>query len=282
MTMTSRINRSGQVYGLIIGASLAALVLALAGCTEDPRYMKRGTVLETGLQDGDPALAMDTIVLPIRPETMEEMMKRAELEALAGMPVPLVGLDDLSVSIEWILKNLSDTDGTARIHVNGGNENFIYVPLAFVIDPEEDEEPPPLMGDIPIPVPALGTVSGVFREDQVREASIDLDLITAGGSNPFAAILQQNDDLAPLVGDGGPLVLPVAVRDRAEELIGQMIQFDILLEANRHMVLEYAVRVRDHSGILHELLLDAPAGELVAFAPAAFVPPPPPVPAPMQ
>jgi hypothetical protein len=85
----------------------------------------------------------------------------------------------MHVSLSWTIKNLTDSDGVARIHVNGGNEWFAYVPAAFVIDPDDDEEPPPLMGNIPIPVPAGATVNGVFREDQVYEASIDLELITS-------------------------------------------------------------------------------------------------------
>ena len=37
--------------------------------------------------------------------------------------------------------------------------------------------------------------SGVFREDQVREASIDLELITRAMQNPFRALLQIDEDI---------------------------------------------------------------------------------------
>ena len=59
-------------------------------------------------------------------------------------------------------------------------------------DDEDDPPPPPLAGHIPIHVEPGRTVEGVFREDQLREAAIDLDQITRGNVNPFAAMLTPN------------------------------------------------------------------------------------------
>ncbi|HET6612406.1 MAG TPA: hypothetical protein VFG83_10465, partial [Kofleriaceae bacterium] len=151
--------------------------------------------------------------------------------------------------------------------INGANERYAYVPEAFVFDPEEDEEPPPLLGGIPIAVPAQSTVSGVFREDQVREAALDLELITRSGENVFQALLVEDEELSEITAEnGGPV--PVGVTS-------SLVRFDIDFSATEHMVLEYAVRVRDFRGIVHDLLLDAPAGELSQFAPMDFAPPPP-------
>ena len=47
---------------------------------------------------------------------------------------------------------------------------------------------------IPMAVPAGGTISGVLREDALREASIDLEAITRGELNPFAAIYNVNEN----------------------------------------------------------------------------------------
>lgn len=260
----------------LAGRWLALLIIAslFAACAEDPQYLRREQVLEVDGNNVDPALATDSIDLPVRLETEDEAMERAEFQELAGdIPVPLLALEDMSLSIEWTLKNLSDQEGTARIHINGSTESATYVPLAFVIDPLRDDEPPPLIGDSPITVPANAVVTGVFREDQTREAAIDISLIGDAALNPFAAILQEHDFIDDLVGDGGPLVLPAELRDRAEELIPHMVGFDLLLESNRHMILEYTVRVRDHSDMLHELLLEAPTEELTGFSPAAIAPP---------
>jgi hypothetical protein len=102
----------------------------------------------------------------------------------SGVEVPYVVVGDLDVSIEWTARNLDPEPGQLRILVNGASPFFAYEPSLLVVDPEEDPTPPPLLGDVPIDVPALGEVSGVFREDQLREASIDLELITRGQPQP--------------------------------------------------------------------------------------------------
>jgi hypothetical protein len=248
-------------------------LVGLGACTNSPSYLEPQQALEVGILP-DPANpgetigeAATTLFLPIRPETPEEQMERLDRMATLGVNVPIVLVRELDIAIEWTIKNLSDTDGEARILINGGNEYFVYVPLNFVFDPDEDEEPPPLLGNVPILVPAGKTVSGVFREDQVREAALDLELITRGGLNPFAALLEPHDDLRGLT-DANGMSVPVTA-------FGHIVQYDIVFRADQHMVLEYAIRIRDEDEILHELLLDAPAGEVITFAPTIFVPPPP-------
>src|SRR5690606_12704040 len=116
------------------------------------------------------------VMLPIDLETEVEAMERVERMARLGVDVPYVRLGDLSIAVEWTVRNLSDQDGVVRVHLSGGNQYFFYVPQNFVIDPEEDEEPPPLVGDIPLEIAAGAPLSGVCREDQLREAAIDLEL----------------------------------------------------------------------------------------------------------
>jgi hypothetical protein len=256
------IRSSSSLLAAIAGAALAA------GCTDDPQYVR--APMQAGIEVGsapDVTSGTATIGLPIALESMADAAARARLAATLGVDVPYVRLGDLSVSIEWTVKNLAATDGEARIKINGANANFRYVPTAFVVDPDEDPEPPPLMGDIPLPIAAGKTVSGVFREDQVREASIDLEQITRGMINPFAAMLTTNED------DPG-VMIPPALVPLAD--LGLLVQLDVIFEADQHMVLEYDVRVRDHRGILHKDLLFAPIDELTAFTPTDFTPPPPP------
>jgi hypothetical protein len=200
---------------------------------------------------------------------MQDAMERAELAMSIGVgadQLAYVRVGDIEVSIEWTIKNLSVNDGNARISVNGGNQFWYYVPLNFVVDPEEGEEPPPLMGDIPLVVPGDGTLSGVFREDQLREASVDLEQISRAMVNPFAAMLTINEE------DPGVTIAPALV---PLDALSQLVRYDLVFEADRHMVLEYGIRVRDHRGILHPEGLAAPPAELFAFAPVEFVPPPP-------
>lgn len=252
-------------------AVFTLVVAALGACTDDPQYIDSSEVLEVGFEGTEITTAQARVILPIRLEREPEQIRRNELRrSLGGIQVPFVRIDDLDVSIEWLVRNLGDTDGTARLHVNGGNEQFYYVPQSFVIDPEEDETPPPLVGDIPRSVPAGATITGVFREDQLREAAVDLELITRAGSNPFAAVFLHHDDLTEITDMSGATVPELA--------FGHMVQYDIIFEANRHMVMEFVIRVRDQRALLHDMLLDAPRGELTTFAPAEFVPPAPPAP----
>jgi hypothetical protein len=247
------------------GAALAAA----PACTEDPQYVPGPSSIEVGAEGTDVFTGTVTIVLPFQLESMEDAAERADLAMSLGVAPELlsyVRVGDLDVSLEWTIKNLAGSEGEARVIVNGGNQFWYYVPLNFVVDPEEDEEPPPLLGDIPLRVAESGTRSGVFREDQIREASVDLEQISRGMVNPFAAMLTINEE------DPGVTIPPTLV---PHDALSQLVRFDITFEADRHMVLEYGLRVRDHRGILHPEGLAAPPEELTMFAPMEFVPPPP-------
>ncbi len=218
-----------------------ALALSLSACTEDPLYIQPVNTLEVN-DNGSPGTATAQITLPIRDDlTREEMEERADLVMELGVTdadIPFVRRDDLAISIEWTVRNEADVDGTMRIDVNGSNEYVEYVPALFVVDEEEMEEPPPLLGDVPIIVPAGDTISGVFREDQLFEAAIDLELIGRANPalSPFAAVLEVHEDMTEF--DMGGVTIP-------EKLFASMIRFDLSLEADTHMVMEFAVRVRD-------------------------------------
>lgn len=245
------------------------LLAAAPACTEDPQYVPGPSSIEVGIEGSDVFTGTVTIDLPFQLESMEDLTDRTELATELGVAADLlsvVRVGDLDVSLEWTIKNLAGSEGEARVIVNGGNQFWYYVPINFVVDPEEDEEPPPLMGDIPLRVAESGTRSGVFREDQIREASVDLEQISRGMVNPFAAMLTINED------DPGVTIPPALV---PHDALSQLVRFDITFEADRHMVLEYGIRIRDHRGILHPEGLAAPPEELIVFAPAEFVPPPP-------
>jgi hypothetical protein len=259
-----------------MSARIAAcsLVVAAAACATDPRYLPAPTSIEVGADSGDPMVppsttATATFMLPITPETMADQVEREALATTLGVELAYVRLGDLDVSIEWTLKNLSQSEATAKIGVDGGNQFFYYVPANFVVDPDDDETPPSLAGGIPMRIPGGGVRSGVFREDQLREASLDLEAITRGMLNPFAAVFNINE------ADPTVLVGGVAI---PQDAVSQMIRYDLTLTASAHMVLEYSLRVRDQRGLLHDELMAAPAEEIVAWAPAEYVPPPPPAP----
>jgi hypothetical protein len=244
--------------------------LLLAGCGEDPRYLQGPTAIEV-IPDGEMNTASATLTLPIQIENDQARMRRQNLATELGLAfedVPYVKLDDIAVELEFSIKNLDPDEGQARVFLNGGNELFFYVPLDFVLDEDEDPTPPPLAGDIPIPLAGNGRVDGLFREDRINEASIDLELITRGAISPFATMLQVDEDTDELTNPAGTKIPRAA--------FAHIVRFDLTFQSTTHMVMEYTVRVRDHRGILHDDLLDAPAGELTAFEPVEFVPPAPP------
>ena len=257
-----------------VATSLA--VVAAAACTSDPRYLPAPTAIEVGVDTGDPTMppattATASMTLPIVPETMADQAAREARQTALGAELAYVRVGDLDVSIEWTVKNLAATAGEFRVKLDGGNQFFYYVPANFIVDPR-DPPPPSLAGGIPMTIAANGTVSGVLREDTLREASLDLEAITRGELSPFAAIFNVNED------DATVPIAPMAALAIPQDAVSQMIRYDVTLEANQHMILEYAVRVRDQRGILHDELMAAPAAEIVAFAPAEYVPPPPPAP----
>jgi hypothetical protein len=257
--------------------------LAIGACSDDPRYLDPAQNLEVGV---DPTMmgapATGSVTLPIRLPDQKDMDEAAALQMkYPNIQIPYVRVGDMSVDLEWTVKNLSDTDGVAFIDVNGANELFAYVPGNF-IDPNNQEEtppPPPLVGHEPIHVPKNGMMSGVFREDQIREASVDLDLITRGNANPYQAILRAGDADQPqfqptqLVDPTMPMLGTMPVGDPIPQAAyAQLVRFDLSFTADQHMVMEYSVRVRDHRGLLHPMLLQAPAGELQTFSPATYTP----------
>jgi hypothetical protein len=277
---------------------LCAALLAAAACTNnEPVYIDSPNAIEVGVGSGTGAdMGSDTLNLPYDQAFLtstDYQAKQAELVTsinaafdpdITADQLPLVHLDQTAIEVEWSIKNLDDTDGTARIGINGGNQFFYYVPADFTVaspNPEDQEVPPPLVGNIPINVPALGEVSGVYREDELREAAVDLELMTRCALSPFAAILNNDSAIhscadVPFIGvnvdpdNPAPPPPPLPI-----EAFGQFVRLDVNFQASGHMVLEYSVRVRDPDGVLHEKLLAAPAGELMAFTPAEFIPPPP-------
>lgn len=260
-----------------------ALIVLAAGCANDPEYIPAPSNLEGGMMD---PMTMElvqpkaSLTLPVKTETADDAKTRAALAAKLGVDVPYVKVDDIQVSVEWTIKNLDDKPGQAKIQLNGANEYFAYDPSMLDFSGGDDEAPPTpgLDGDVPIDVPAGGEIQGQFREDQVLEASIDLDQITRGNINPFAATLQVNKNdqsfqpvmqVMPTEADPDPTPIPVG-DPIPRAAFAQMIRIDLVFKPTTHMVLEYAVRVRDLRGIMDDKLLNAPPAELTQFMPADY------------
>jgi len=247
--------------------AVALAVVAAAGCTSDPRYVDPNDPIEVNAPGTtDTGEATTTIDLPIRLEKDTERTERDALAAELGVEVPYVKAKDLHIEIEWSLENLSDQQGEATILVNGATEYAEYIPSNFVIDPERDPEPPSLMGGIPMILQPGEVKTGVFREDQVYEASVDLELMYRANYNPFAAVLEINKGFTEIIDTANQLV--------PKDVFASMVRFDFILRGTTDVVMKYDIRVRDERGILHDKLLnpDDP-GELTTFSPVVIQPP---------
>jgi hypothetical protein len=266
-------------------ASLA--LAAFAGCTNDPIYVPPGMdgpKLVGGLEmdmDGNRVPAKTSVVLPINTETADDMRDReaAQAKMPAEVTIPYLKVGDLEVSVEWTIHNLDEEDGQATMQVNGANQFYEYDPELVVLS-EDDEAPktPGLTGDVPIDIPAGKRVSGLFTEDDMREAAIDLDQITRGRVNPFRArytisknalqFAQLTEVMFDEDGEALPQMETGVVYPRS--VFAGLIRLDIVFAPDHHMELEYAVRVRDIRGeIINMKFFDAPAGDLQYMDPYA-------------
>lgn len=257
-----------------------------AGCTNDPLYLPSPTTLEAGLEmdmEGNLLPGLGQLVIPVKRETMEDAADRARRQALmpAGVELPYIQVDDLEISIEWTIKNLTDKPGNATVQLNGANQFFRYDPAMVTLGMGRETPPTPgLDGDIPLDIPANGSLSGLFTEDNVREAAIDLDQITRGNFTPYKATLtigkniKEYAQFEPLMFDMDGEPLPQAMTGVVfpREAIPALLEADIVFKPDRHMTLEYTVRVRDIRGeMLPDKLLAAPMDELEPFNPMAFM-----------
>jgi hypothetical protein len=263
---------------------LSCLVVSLVGCANDPAYLQAPMTMEAGMADttGKLTEAKASLQLPIKTETATDKAKRDARSMQLGVAVPYVKVGDLELDVEWTIKNLDNRPGQARIQLDGANELFSYDPTLINLSPPDDDEGPKtpgLDGDIPIDVPAGGSVSGLFTEDQLREASIDLDQVTRGNVSPFRAVLTVSKNAlsfqplnAPNPADPMFMQTPVGP-PIPREAFAEMIRIDLVFKPSTHMTLDFNVRVRDVRGILHELGLTAATtkpGELQTFMPMAY------------
>jgi len=269
-----------------------ALVALATGCANDPVYVECPDAptdptclrsIEAGQDDGTGMIveeAKTRLLLPINPEKPEDAEQRATRTAELGVDVPYVKLGDIEVSVEWTITNLEDIEGIALVELDGATEFFEYDPDMIVLSTDDEAPPSPgLDGNIPIHIPPNGSISGLFREDQVREASIDLEQVTRGNVNPFAATLRVNKNdtqiqpflpFDPMDPEAGPMIDPNAVPIPREAFAG-MIRIDLVFTPNRHMRLDYNVRIRDIRGeMMNELLMAADPAELHPFAPMPY------------
>ncbi len=261
--------------------AFALLGFAVVGCANDPLYVPSPNNLEAGQMDAQGntiGSAKGSLFLPIKTETADDMKAQNALASQLGVMVPYVKVGDLAVEVDWTIKNLDTMNpGTATVALNGANEFWAYDPTIINLDPGDDEEiaAPDLSGNTPLDLAAGAEVDGLFREDQMLEASVDLDEITRGNVNPFAATLSKDQrDITsfqpetPLMFDemGNPLPQSPMGKAIPRAAIPYMIRVDLTFSPSTHMVLDWNVRIRDLKGdMVDDEGLTAPSSQLQQF-----------------
>jgi len=251
-------------------AGLLVIVLAAYGCN-DPTYLGENAPIETqpAMMGGGFAPATGLYVLPVRKPTQTERQALQKLQQQLMLPdaVPWTQARDFDIEIEWSLKNLDSMNATVIVALDGGNEFGDYVPGAY-IDPNanaEDQAPPPdLLTTEPLVIAPGAMASGVFREDDLQESAVDLEAITrypSGGdalATPFM-VIEHRSGVSGIGLEGVP----------PNDITPAHVRYAFTVSADAHVIMDYAVRVRDHNGKLAK-----PGDKDLYVNPAATVAPP--------
>jgi hypothetical protein len=280
---------------------LAIIIMAVGCSANDPQYVDCGTAdaMDTCTLDSNNGSAVGTgddvsivvtgsLHVPIIPPNSSLQKTTTALQATlpTDVVVPTYRLDMYDISVEWVLRNLDNKDTTAAVALNAANEDFAWDPA--MIMPAGDESPPPpnLQGDIPFDVPANATISGEFTEDNLLEAAIDLDQITRGNINMYAATLNVNKN-DPSFQPESPAQPPPADSDTppAQTPMGdpvprsafrQIIRVDVSLiptDQDVHLTLTFDIRLRPQiADVVDTMGMNAPVSQLMIIDPPDFVP----------
>ncbi len=279
---------------------LIAIVLGVSavGCANDPQYVQCGTsdTMDTCTLDTANAVMIGTgpsartivrgsLHVPIKPETAALTKTRTDLAATMpmGVDVPLYRVSLYDLSVEYTVKNLDSVPGTVKVALDAANEAFAWDPT--MITPAGDESPPApdLAGGTPIDLQASGQYDGLFREDQLLEAAIDLDQISRANINMYAATLTVNKNdasfqplspiMPPPVGSQDPPMQTPTGPAVPRAAFRNLVRVDLAMEATTHMTITFEIRVRPHvDDVIDAMGMDAPVGQLTILDPAAFVP----------
>jgi hypothetical protein len=251
---------------------LCALTLALGAvaCSDDPVYLQSvPPALEFAPNndpDAMPPAPLD-VTVPMALPTPDDDAERMSIATKLGLQpdqVPTLRRDDTDLELEWQLENAGTKDVVASLAVNGANEFYRYDPSMIMVG-EEQDAPPPLMGGRPIMIPAGGSTTGVFREDDLREAAQDLDAMSRAGYNYTKALITRWS--TPDISGGMGGMLDVI----SSEAIPLLLDLQVMVNSNSPLRLTVTLRVRDRTGRLRPNETDAT--KLVPASTNVFQPP---------
>jgi len=187
--------------------------------------------------------------LDFRPPSTAELAELQPAGATPAEQIPWVRRDELTISVPWTLTNRSDAPMRAWVLLDGATEFYDYNPIAMYGQAggaEEDEiQFPSLLGFTPIMVGPNEVVRGEFREDDMREAMYDLDVLSRFCGGPLA-VLYHRSEADPIGTEGVP----------DDAVIAGMVLLRLTLGTDQPSTLEYSVRLRESEDIIFDSARD--------------------------
>jgi hypothetical protein len=250
------------------GLFVLAVFVALfgAGCgVNNPTYYQPSGAVETGADAG--AEITSVVTLPFRVPTDRESAALDQSSEALGFKVPWLRRDEVAISVQYTIVNLSDKTARAQVVVDGASElssydrAAIYAARAMQAENRDKEAPLPLIEGVPVVVPAGGSVTGTIREDDFAEAELDLDAIGRWNATPEAVLINFSE-----VNGAGLAMVPQG------EVVPALFRVAVSLLSEEHMRLDFLVRVRDSR---ERLLAIDRADDAFAPRPKSYSPPPP-------
>jgi hypothetical protein len=238
-------------------------LLALPGCNQ-PAYFEgferlvldAATIEAAAAEDsataGPPqigAYVQTEYWLDYAPPTAAELEELQPEGAEPADVTPWVRREDLELAVAWTVTNESEAPVRAWVALDGATEFFDWNPVAmYGIGGGEDAEElplPSLLGNFPRMLEAGEVLHGEFREDDLLEATYDLDVLTRFCGGPFA-VLNNRSEKDPR---GTEAVPPEAV-------IAGPVMLRLTLGGDGPLSLEYSIRVRDRARVLFDARRD--------------------------
>lgn len=244
------------------------LALALPGCIlggcNNPAYYKGAQRIAVTSDDIAAASAEDSMTgnptigaytqgeywLDFRPPTDAQLEELQPAGAMPAEQTPWIQRDDLTMSVPWRLTNETDSAIVAWVLLDGATEWYDYDPISTfgaAGGAEEDEiQFPSLLGFTPRTLQPNQVLEGEFREDDLREAMYDLDVITRFCGGPLA-VLNHRHEADPIGTDGVP----------ADATIAGAVMLRLTLGASGPATLDYDVRLRQSEAKIFDSARDS-------------------------
>jgi hypothetical protein len=268
------------------------LVSGAFGCQSlnAPLYFK-GDALTAST--ADTPLASGGLTLRFRNPTPKEQMDLDAQTAAAdyGGDVPWISADKVHLELSYRVTNQSTTEAKFNVMVDGASqyEKYDSKTVAAALQQGKNDDPTylPLMKSGPVLLGPGASFTGLLREDDFREAELDLDALgrwnDADGKTFAAVLLNRSDVYPPGTQPLGMGLVPgfrVAMGgvgvDPARLVVPAFVEVDVNLLVDKAdnetddvaLTCEYLLRVRDDD----DRLLHDDGDTLFETSPTLFAP----------